>query len=142
MRFGFQNKFINILLLFTIFCHLSFLHSITENYVLCVGNDGHIALENITDNKSCKFDLCEQTLIGKVAISLDNTHCKDIPFHRDCFEENQFMPDKKNLNSLRVLLLGLTFILPEFTESSKHNKIFEILESFILKNYSTVSLII
>ena len=84
--------------------HFLLLHSGLSGYVLCIGNDGHIAFERSVDNTSC-FDTHVSTHLETCTEHVDNCFtsetdhcgdCQDISLASDCDDEQARTSQKFN----------------------------------------------
>lgn len=82
--------------------HFFLFHGIFSGYVLCIGNDGHVAVERSVDDTTCADDeeLFHQNTIeehSENCCSLDSNHCgecRDISFTADCQDEQIRNPQR------------------------------------------------
>ncbi|MCB0751928.1 MAG: hypothetical protein KDC52_10675 [Ignavibacteriae bacterium] len=140
-----RNKIINIFLILAMLSHVTYLHDMLDNYVLCYGTDGHVAIENINDTAECVNPSSKNNeLQNELSFSnnYENNKCNDISLHSNCFADNQFLLDKKNITSINLNC----FIqqLPRLHQKEIFSNILnspEVLNQ-TLHNYSTVSLLI
>lgn len=121
--------------------HITFMHNIVHDYVICYGDDGHIEIENVNDCADCAppsmFD-SETTSSSQ----LSSKDCEDVSLDVNCFEEEQYI-SKNNISINRSILKNKMFsfqIGNSESNSILNNKI--VLENNILKNYTSISLLI
>lgn len=122
--------------------HLTYLHDLLDNYVLCYGNDGHIAIENINDNLECEITNATSVMVNSNTLSFQNNNCNDISLGNDCYEDSQFLNDSKTNITISVNAfiqpLQRTKQKPVYSNIKDHLSI----SNLILENYTTVSLLI
>jgi hypothetical protein len=140
-----RNKLINIFLILTMLSHVTYFHDILDNYVICYGTDGHVEIENINNPSDCIISTQEQNNLPN-EISFKNNYqdnnCNDISLHSNCFEDSQFLSDKKITSSFNLNCLVQQ--LPRSNEKENFSIFFHN-QKFInqtLQNYSTVTLLI
>ena len=122
------------------FSHITFMHNLVQNYVLCFGNDGHIQIENANDCEECTSVDIITSLTGVKNTIIHNLDCKDIPLDEHCFEDNQFVSknntilisDVKSKVTTITSNREVTFVSLNTKPSNNH----------ILESYTTVSLTI
>ncbi len=138
-----SHKIINIILLVTMFSHLTFFHEYFQDYVICFGNDGHITIENLDDCNECSgldyFDLFSSTQ----NVIIEDIDCKDIALDDNCFEDETFITKNKVLFANNLLKTKPIIINFEIDLNKRNHYI--LVEKFknpITEIYSTVSLII
>lgn len=133
------NKSINILLMLVFISHFTFAHELTSGFILCKGNDSHLAIEKINDFlKSNASGLSMQN-----NQECSNTDCEDISLHENCFEKEQTLPKTRvnlsdgNLNIVFILSMSFYDLDYKFTSTTINKS-----TKSILENRTTVSLII
>ena len=132
-----QYKIINIFLLISIFSHVSYLHDLLDNYILCHGKDGHIAIENINDCSSC-----DVVNILNTNTAISNNDCDDFSLNEHCFEEEKYLSQSKVFIDSN-LLKKCSGYLKVNNKNVEENRIQEhLFHNTILKTYTTVSLLI
>ncbi|MFH1528977.1 MAG: hypothetical protein ABIJ40_11380 [Bacteroidota bacterium] len=140
-----RNKVINVFLLFSMLSHVTFLHNYFDNYILCYGADGRIAIENANDFSECEgvkiFDK-EVRPNNTGATTVDNTDCEDVSLDENCFEENQFLSKNKIVIPDYILKTNQLVLPSENEVNSFHQIDFNLTDNTILENYTTVSLLI
>ncbi|NOX66341.1 MAG: hypothetical protein GXO85_11280 [Chlorobi bacterium] len=143
MKLKVLNKIINISLIVIMISHLTFLHNIFQDYVLCNGVDGHVTVENIDESAACSnsFSFAASIAVGQSIYDVDN--CQDTRLDENCIDEDVFIPkDKVDLN------VDLANTWETITPTENEFKIYKSVdkdlfkENHILKNYTTVSLLI
>lgn len=143
MKLKILNKIISVSLIVIIVGHLTIFHHILQDYVLCYGADGHVAIENVDECASCSniSSFTISVLAGQSFTDIDD--CEDIRLDENCINENEFIPkDKINLN------VELASTWETITPTENEFKIYKSVdkglfkENHILKNYTTVSLLI
>jgi len=140
-----RNNIINIFLIVALLSHVTYFHELLDNYVLCYGTDGHIAIENINDSSDCinpsqKINNFQNEL--NITSNYQDNNCNDISLHSNCFEDNQFLLDKKISPSINFDY----FIqyLPRLDQKEIFSRSIKSIEPLnqALQNYSTVTLLI
>ena len=141
MNITLREKILSIIIVVTLLSHLTFLHNVLENYVVCIGTDGHIAVENVSECDECiETEFLASNDVANIEVS--KTDCEDISLDQNCFEINQFVT--KNKIDISENVFELTAVLSEsrteikYYYSINNNKD----KNPILKNYTTVSLLI
>lgn len=121
--------------------HITFIHNIVHDYVLCYGNDGHIEIENVNDCTDCsprsRFDTHTAS-----SSQISSKDCSDISLEENCFEEEQYLSKNKtsiNRSSQKSKLFSFLNgnLENNFSLDNKNR-----LENNILVNYSNISLLI
>jgi hypothetical protein len=135
-------KIINIILILTIFSHLSFFHEYLQNYVICYEIDGNVQIENINDCEECtNINLVIPSSMPEES-TIKNIDCLDIPLEANCFNDQQFISRKNKVNITKSTILSVqTFIAfkKENIFTTTKNLTFN---NHILDNYLSVLLII
>lgn len=145
MKTNISKKIISIFLILSMLSHLTYLHELLDNYVLCYGNDGHIAIENINNDFECEITHSSKSMVySNISsnTSFQNNNCNDVSLGNDCYEDSQFLIDSKtnftfNTNPF-ILNLPRTKQKPVFLDIK--DQLFS--KNLILENYTTVSLLI
>ena len=125
--------------------HLTYLHDFLDNYILCYGNDGHVAVENTNDSSDCESNSFsiefEPNYLSDNATFHDD-NCNDVSLHNNCVEDNQFLLDNKTSIPFNTHVIAQRF--PRTKQKLKYSEIKEHLSIInpILESYTTVSLII
>ena len=137
MKITQRNKIINLVLILSILSHITYLHNYLDDYILCYGNDGHITIEKLSDCNECSnLDLISTN------IYFDYDDCTDFPILNSCFEDTEFLVDKKVNISLNLVSNKRYVLNPQpktkHTQTIKYNT----LKDSILESYSTISLLI
>lgn len=82
--------------------HFLILHGVLSGYVLCIGNDGHVAIERSVDETTC----LDEAVLSSSGVTiehsgnccvLDANHCgdcRDISLTSDCQDEPARSPQK------------------------------------------------
>ncbi len=143
MKLKILNKIISVSLIIIMISHLTILHHILQDYVLCNGADGHVAIENVNECESCSniSSFTIFTLAGQSFTDVDG--CQDTRLDENCIDENEFIP--KNRINLNV---DLVYTSETNTPTQNEWKKYKFTdkdfckENHILKNYTTVSLLI
>lgn len=122
--------------------HITYLHDLLDSYVLCYGSDGHIAIESLDDCNDCKNISSSHYVANEFSTLIQENNCNDLSINNNCFEDAQFLLDKKNITSINLNC----FIqqLPRLHQKEIFSNILnspEVLNQ-TLHNYSTVSLLI
>ncbi|NNG27724.1 MAG: hypothetical protein HKM87_09370 [Ignavibacteriaceae bacterium] len=136
-----RKRVINIVIIFALLSHLTFLHNVLDNYVICFGADGHIAVEKVSDCDECPaIEFSKAIDIAYTEVNIPD--CKDISLDQNCFESNQFITKDKVDISDTNLVLNTILLEPKnetkYYCSTNTNKD----KNHILENYTTVSLLI
>ncbi|MCF6271013.1 MAG: hypothetical protein L3J41_14970 [Melioribacteraceae bacterium] len=140
MNSNFKHITINTILIFVMLSHITLMHSVVENYFVCYGNDGHIEVENINNNKNCA-DHSTIEDIKTNALSFSIADCDDVNFSDNCFEEDQFIFNHKislEVNQGKSIL----FFLNEKDSRIFHTNFSNKFKNNILESYSKISLLI
>lgn len=139
MKRNLKHKIINIFLLIVLLGHLTFIHDIIKNYVLCYGADGHIAIEKVNECVKCP-ELNDFIELGYPSINCVN--CEDVSLDQNCIAEGQFLTKNKDAVSAELIKTSVNILKPD----NRLNTILAVdLHQNInptLQNYSTVSLLI
>ncbi len=138
-----SHKIINIVLLVTMFSHLTFFHGYFQDYVICYGNDGHVAIENLDDCNECSTLNFSDLFSSAQNVIIEDIDCKDIALDENCFEDENFIAKNKvlfanNLRKTKPIIINLAI------DQNKRNS-YTLVGKFknsITEIYSTVSLII
>ncbi|VAX15509.1 hypothetical protein MNBD_IGNAVI01-3030 [hydrothermal vent metagenome] len=143
MKLKVINKIISISLIVIMFSHLTFLHNFFQDYVLCNELDGNVTVENINEHAAFSNSSSSAISITAGQSIYDVNNCQDTLLDEYCIDENGFIPkDKVDLN------VNLANTWETITPSENEFKIYKFVdktllkENHILKNYSTVSLLI
>ena len=141
MKIFYRNNIVSIILLVTLLSHITFMHSVVQNFVLCYGNDGHIQIEDVNDSESCEshstFESEETT-----TVYINSADCEDVNLNENCFEEEQFI--SKNRIAINCdVLRSKNFSVRNENWKNNFNKNYQTkFGNNILESYTTVSLII
>ena len=77
------NRVINILLLIIIISHISFIHLLQAEYLICTEIDGETAIET--------YDECDENSdLIKNETEIKSETCQDNPITENCFETEQY----------------------------------------------------
>lgn len=139
MNYNFINKSIHILLLLIFVSHLTFFHNLLDDYVICSGNDGHIAIENANECDECS-DI--QFNGYTKSVELSSQDCKDVALNQNCFEDAQFIPKDKIFVTANIVKLGTILDNSHKEKEFNHSYINHDFENPILERYTSVSLLI
>lgn len=143
MKLRVLNKIISVSLIIVIVSHFMYLHNVLQNYVLCNGSDGHVAVENVDECAACS-NISSFTISAATSQNIyDVDDCVDTRLNENCIDENKFIP-KDKINVIVDLTNTWEIITPTENEFKSYNFYAQDLfkENRILKNYITVSLII
>jgi len=143
MKLKALNKILSVSLIIIMVSHLTFLHNILQDYVLCNGANGHIAVENIEESIACSTFSSFNISINNGQNTFEIDYCEDTPLDENCIEESEFIPkDKVDLNI--DLTSKREIISPIENEFKNYISIDKSLvkENQILGSYTTVSLLI
>jgi len=139
MNYNFINKSTHILLLLIFVSHLTFFHNLLDEYVICSGNDGHIAIENANDCDECN----DIQFTGETkSLELSSQDCEDVALDQNCFEDAQFIPKDKIVVTANIVKLATIFEDSYNEKEFNHTYINQDFENQILESYSTISLLI
>lgn len=121
--------------------HITFIHNIVHDYVLCYGNDGHIEIENVNDCTDCAPQSMFDTQTASSS-QISSKDCNDISLNENCFEEEQYL-SKNNTSINRSIQKSKLF---SFLNGNPKNN-FNLdnknrLENNILESYSNILLLI
>jgi len=129
------------MLILVILSHITFMHNVVHDYVVCYGNDGHIQVENVDDCGSCDthsiFDIEE---ISTSQFSSKN--CEDVSLGINCFEEEQYISQNKISINRTILQSEMHLFKIEDIENTSNQKNNSILKNKTLESYTTISLIL
>ena len=106
MKHNLINKSTHILLILTLISHLSFFHNLLDNYVICSGSDGHIAIENVNDCDECsniQFNGYTKT------VEFSSQDCEDTALDQNCFEDDEFIPKDRIVITANIVKLAAIF---------------------------------
>ena len=137
-QFGF--KFINILIVISLLSHLTILHNFLEDYVICYGSDGHIAVENVNDCVECP-SIDFSTLDYSAIEGVKNSECEDISLDQHCFAENQFIT-KNNVDLPNFIIAIKTVLSRQENQVNRYHSLNNNNINRILDSYTTISLLI
>ncbi len=143
MKLRMLNKIISVSLIIILVSHITFLHNIMQDYVLCKGADGHVAVENIEETYSCPNSLSFEISIYTGQSIFNVNSCEDTRFDENCIEESEFIP-QSNSNSTIDLTSNCEIVQPTKNTFKNYKFIVKDLfdKNYILQNYTTVSLLI
>jgi len=136
-----RYKITSVIIILVMLSHITFMHNIVHDYVICYGDDGHIEIENVNDCTECTppsmFDGQETP-----SSQLSSKDCEDVSLDVNCFEEEQYV-SKNNISINRSILKSKMF---SFQISNHENNTFlnnkNVLENNILESYTNISLLI
>ena len=136
-----RYKITSIIIILVMLSHITFMHNLVHDYILCYGNDGHIEIENVNDCTECAphsmFDT-EATSSSQIS----SKDCDDVSLDINCFEEEQYISKNKtsiDRNTLKSKMFSFQIGNSE-NNSVLNNK--NILENNILESYTNISLLI
>ena len=136
-----QYKIISIILVFVILSHITFMHNIVHDYVICYGNDGHIEVEKINDCVDCTphsmFDNKESA-----SSKISSKDCEDASLDINCFEEEQYITQNKIFINRTILESDMFLFQDDDIEIISNQKEKTIFKNKILESYTTISLLI
>lgn len=139
MKHNLINNSTNILLILTLISHLSFFHNLLDNYIICSGSDGHIAIEKVNDCDDCSNI---QFNGDKKSVEFSSQNCEDTALDQNCFEDDEFIPKDRVVIAVNIVKLAAIFentnCEKEFNDSYFNHD----LENSILESYTTISLLI
>ena len=144
MRNTYIHKLFSLLLVITMISHLSYFHNILENYVVCYGSDGHIAIENLNSNSECSnVDLnLSSSISGEIIMA--NNDCEDVSLGENCSKDAKNISENKTTlsfelqkNACQILSFDTDKHKPTFNNSHSIK-----IANNILENYTTVLLLI
>ncbi|MGH1365518.1 MAG: hypothetical protein ACRBF0_18285 [Calditrichia bacterium] len=101
---------LSIMFVSAFIAHLLLLHVGMTGYVLCVGDDGHIAIERSLDEETCLDTAptdCSETTLGHIEAlcTVNETHCgncTDIALLTECDDEKARTP--REIRETRVAI--------------------------------------
>ena len=137
-----SKKILSLFLIVSMLSHVTFLHNYLDDYVLCYGNDGHTAIEKLNDcDEYLNLEVRNSTEFNN-NVHFNNDDCTDFPIFDSCFEDNEFVIDKKVNFGINFISNILHKVKPQY--KTKHILITNLttLKDSILESYSTVSLLI
>lgn len=136
-----RYKITSTILILVILSHITFIHNIMHNYVICYGNDGHIEVENINECDDCTphsmFNDKEES-----SSKLTTKDCEDVSLDINCFEEEQYISQNKILINRTILESDMFLFQDKDLENISIQKEKTIFENKILESYTTISLLI
>ncbi len=144
MRITYLHKLFSLLLVIAMISHLSYFHNILDNYVVCYGSDGHIAIENINNNSECSnLDLILSSSFSGEIIRA-NIDCIDVSLDDYCSKDAKNI--SVNKTTINFELQKKAFQILSF-DTQKHNPTINNSHSIkivnnILEKYTTVLLLI
>lgn len=122
--------------------HITYLHDLLDNYVLCYGSDGHIAIESLDDCNDCENSSSSQYFTNEFSTLIQENNCHDLSINSNCFEDAQFLLKNTNVFELnKNVHIKLCYSPPLEIEFTKI-KVCQKSSNPILDNYTTVSLLI
>lgn len=136
-----RYKITSTILILVILSHITFIHNIMHNYVICYGSDGHIEVENINECDDCTphsmFNDKEES-----SSKLTTKDCEDVSLDINCFEEEQYISQNKILINRTILESDMFLFQDKDLENISNQKEKTIFENKILESYTTISLLI
>ena len=136
-----RYKITSTMLILVILSHITFMHNLVHDYIICYGNDGHIEVENINECDDCT----PHSMFGdkeESSSKLSNKDCEDVSLDVNCYEEEQYISQNKKLINRTILkstMLSFQIENPENTFNQKDKIIFK---NKTLENYTTILLLI
>ncbi len=136
-----RYKITSTILILVILSHITFMHNIMHNYVICYGNDGHIEVENINECDDCTphsiFDDKEES-----SSKLSTKDCEDVSLDINCFEEEQYISQNKIFINRTILESNLFLFQDDDLANISNQKEKTIFKNKVLDSYTTISLLI
>lgn len=139
MKRNLRHKIINFFLLLVLFSHLTFIHDVIKNYVLCYGTDGHIAIEKVNECIECP-EVNNFIELGYPSINCVN--CEDVSLDQTCIADGQFLAKNKEVISSKKIITSVNILKPDSRVNTFLSLDLPQNINPILQNYSTVSLLI
>ncbi len=97
--------------------HFLVLHGALTGFVLCIGNDGHVAMERSSDSNSCENSgqIESATFSKSLALHCNSEashcgECRDVSLNSDCRDEQSRI--SKNELNIRTPVFSFTTFLP------------------------------
>ncbi len=129
------NRVINILLLIIIISHISFIHLLQAEYLICTEIDGETAIET--------YDECDENSdLIKTETEIKSETCQDNPITENCFETEQYFQKTKILQ--KTFVSDITYITESIKKGYNFIPVVNLLisQNQSVENYATVSLLI
>jgi len=129
------NRVINILLLIIIISHISFIHLLQAEYLICTEIDGETAIET--------YDECDENSdLIKNETEIKSETCQDNPITENCFETEQYFQKTKILQ--KTFVSDITYITESIKKGYNFIHVVNLLisQNQSVENYATVSLLI
>ncbi len=129
------NRVINILLLIIIISHISFIHLLQAEYLICTEIDGETAIET--------YDECDENSdLIKNETEIKSETCQDNPITENCFETEQYFQKTKILQ--KTFVSDITYITESIKKGYNFIPVVNLLisQNQSVENYATVSLLI
>jgi len=108
-----------------------------SEYVLCIGSDGHIAIENVNDCEECG-DI--QYNGDTNSVEFNSQDCEDVALDQNCFEDAQFIPKDKIVIAANIVKLATILDNSHNEKEFNHPYINRDFENPALESYTTISL--
>ncbi len=148
----YHQKYLDWLLLMLLAIHFLFAHSGLSGYVLCIGRDGHVAMESSGDQGNCDDrdtthpDSAQSVNIYFVAnvVLAHCGPCVDVALHANCDDEAPNQQKKFPIQTLLPLPNGPYGYLAEFAENRAPNPTidFQAIHNLALISLHTIVLLI
>ncbi len=129
------NRVVNVLLLIIIISHISFIHLLQAEYLVCTEVDGETVIET--------YDECgENSDLIKNETKIKSESCQDNPIAENCFETEQYFQKTKILQ--KTFVSEITYITESVGKGYKFIPYDNLLlsQNQSVENYATVSLLI
>ncbi len=129
------NRVINVLLLIIIISHISFIHLLQAEYLICTEIDGETVIET--------YDECgENSDLIKNETEIKSETCQDNPITENCFETEQYFQKTKILQ--KTFVSDITYITESIKKGYNFIPVVNLLisQNQSVENYATVSLLI
>lgn len=147
----YHQKCLDWLLVMLLAIHFLFAHSGLPGYVLCIGSDGHVAMESSFDQGNCDDrdthpDSAQIVDIYPVA-NAASAHCGpcvDVTLHADCDDEAPNQQKKSPIQTFLPLPNGSYSYLAGFAENRAQNPTidFKAINNLTLNFLHTIVLLI
>lgn len=129
------------------FLHLLSAHSICQRYMICFGDDGHVAIEPTQDHLCCEFPASVQTdktNLDRLTAPVNYDNCRDIPFTSICNHDNLLV--RNTISSPQALSSSLVVSAADYLTSDNTLKNADCISAphlnIPLLSYRSVSLLI
>ncbi len=136
-----RYRITSMILILVILSHITFMHNLVHDYVICYGNDGHVEVENINECDDCTphsmFDIQEAS-----SSQLSSKDCEDVSLDINCFEEEQYISQNKTSINRTILKSTMFSFQADDSENIFTQKDKKIIKNKILESYTTILLLI